>query len=303
MLKDHHEGYIRWEQYEQNRQRIQANYSGPEGAGAPREGACLLQGLVLCGRCGRNMRILYSKVEGQARFCCNRAREQSGAGVCQSFGARRLEQAVEELLLASLAPLGMEAMARTAQLHTQDNQAQRVQWEQKIERARYEVELSRRQYDSVDPQNRLVARELERRFEKALKELEAVEANAAERLRQVEAPLSPDEEQQLKAYAEDVEKLWQAPGTRVQERKRIARCLLERGKLGSGINIQHLAMHFEPLAERSFRTRPAAKRRVARLTTCVLPSHNIAPIGSGPGYAGQVVSMWWKLQKIRWGSR
>ena len=119
-------------------------------------------------------------------------------------------------------------MARTAQLHTQDNQAQRVQWEQKIERARYEVELSRRQYNSVDPQNRLVARELERRFEKALKELEAVEANAAERLRQVEAPLSPDEEQQLKAYAEDVEKLWQAPGTRVQERKRIARCLVEK---------------------------------------------------------------------------
>jgi excisionase family DNA binding protein len=228
LLKDHHEGYLSWEQYEKNRQCIGQNYSPPEGAGPPREGACLLQGLVLCGRCGRSMTIRYGKGEGQARLDCHKAREQSGAGVCQSFGACRLERAVEELLLASLAPLGMEAMVHTARLHTQDNQAQRVQWEQKIERARYEVQLARRQYDSVDPQNRLVARELERRFEKALKELEAVQADTSERLRKLEAPLNPAEEQQLKAYAEEVEKLWQAPGTRVQERKRIARCLVEK---------------------------------------------------------------------------
>jgi DNA invertase Pin-like site-specific DNA recombinase/predicted DNA-binding protein (UPF0251 family) len=228
LLKNHHEGYISWEQYEKNRQRIQENHSPPTGAGAPREGACLLQGLVLCGRCGRSMKLKYSKAAGLARFCCNQARAQSGAAVCQSFGARRLERAVEELLLASLAPLGMEAMARTAQLHAQDNQAQQAQWEQKIERARYEVQLAQRQYDSVDPQNRLVARELERRFEQALQELEAVAAKASERLQKLEAPLSQAEEQQLKAYAEDVAKLWSAPGTRVQDRKRIARCLVEK---------------------------------------------------------------------------
>ena len=228
LLKNHHEGYLSWEQFEKNRQRIRENYSPPEGAGPPREGACLLQGLVLCGRCGRSMKIRYGKVEGQARFCCDEAREQSGAAVCQSFGARRLERAVEELLLASLAPLGLEAMVRTAQLHTQDNQAQRAQQEQKIERARYEVELARRQYDSVDPQNRLVARELERRFEQALAQLETVAANASERLQKLEVPLSPAEEQQLKAYADEVAKLWSAPGTRVQDRKRVTRCLLEK---------------------------------------------------------------------------
>ena len=76
------------------------------------QGACLQQGLVLCGRCGRSMKIRHSKIEGQARFCCNRAREQSGAAVCQSFGSRRLERAVEELLSASLAPLGMEAIVK-----------------------------------------------------------------------------------------------------------------------------------------------------------------------------------------------
>ena len=228
LLKNHHEGYISWEQYERNRQRIRENHTPPEGAGPPREGACLLQGLVLCGRCGRSMRIRYGKVEGQARFCCTKAREQSGAPVCQSFGAGRLERAVEELLLASLAPLGMEAMVRTAQLHAQDNQTQRAQWEQQIERARYEVQLAQRQYEAVDPQNRLVARELERRFEQALAKLETVTANATARLQRLEAPLSQAEAQQLKAYAAEVGQLWRAPGTRAQERKRITRCLLER---------------------------------------------------------------------------
>jgi hypothetical protein len=174
------------------------------------------------------MRIQYSQAEGQARCGCTKARQQSGAGVCQSFGARRLERAAEELLLASLAPLGMEAMVRTAQLHTQDNQAQRVHWEQKIERASYEVGLARRQYDSVDPQNRLVARELERRYEKALQEWEAVKGNASERLQKLDVPLSESEQQQLNDYALEVEKLWHASSTRAQERKRIARCLLEK---------------------------------------------------------------------------
>jgi excisionase family DNA binding protein len=228
LLKVHHPGYISWEQYEKNRQRIKENFRGGEGLGAPREGQCLLQGLVLCGRCGRAMTIRYGKVEGQVRFCCEKARRLSGAAVCQSFGARRLDKAVEGLLLESLSPLGMEAMVRTAQLYSQDNQAQRVQWEQKIERARYEVGLARRQYDAVDPENRLVARELERRFEKALHECDAVEAEASERLRKLEAPLSEAEQQQLKGYAEDLSELWHAPSTRVQDRKRMARCLLEK---------------------------------------------------------------------------
>jgi translation initiation factor 2 alpha subunit (eIF-2alpha) len=93
-------------------------------------------------------------------------------------------------------------MARTAQLHAQDNQAQQVQQEQKVERARYEVQLAQRPYDSVDPQNRLVARELERRFEQALAELEAVAANTSERLQELEAPLSPAEE--LKKTIRDI---------------------------------------------------------------------------------------------------
>jgi hypothetical protein len=147
--------------------------------------------------------------------------------VCQAFGARRLEQAVEEHLLECLSPLGVEAMAEAAKLYTQANDAERERWTQQVERARYEVDLARRQYDAVDPDNRLVARELERRFESALKALADVEAEANDKLQALQEPLSQAEQEQLRRYARDLQTLWRAPTTRAQDRKRIARCLID----------------------------------------------------------------------------
>jgi hypothetical protein len=98
LLTDHHEGYISWEQYETNQQRIRSNWHGPSAAGAPREGESLLQGLVQCGRCGRPMHVAYGKDSRQIRYVCKRARDQTAAPVCQGFGAWRLERAVESLL-------------------------------------------------------------------------------------------------------------------------------------------------------------------------------------------------------------
>jgi len=227
LLKDHHEGYISWEQYETNQQRIRSNWPGKLAGGAPREGESLLQRLVQCGRCGRVMHVGYGKHSHQIRYTCKRARAQTGAPICQSFGAWRLERAVESLLLESLSPLGMEAMIEAARLHAEDNVTERTWWEQKIERARYEVQLARRQYEAVDPDNRLVARELERRFEKALSESEKTESEAGEHLQALQEPLSASEEEQLKSYANDVATLWAASTTRPQDRKRIANCLIE----------------------------------------------------------------------------
>jgi DNA invertase Pin-like site-specific DNA recombinase len=142
LLKDHHEGYIDWEQYERNRERIGGNYRAADGA--PREGESLLQGLVLCGRCGRPMHVAYGRAAGQIRYTCVRARQQMGGPVCQAFGARRLERAVQALLLETLAPAGMAAMTRAAEDYEKDHEAERKRWEQKIERARYEVRLQRK---------------------------------------------------------------------------------------------------------------------------------------------------------------
>ncbi len=227
LLKDHHEGYITWRQYEMNQQRIRSNCPGQSGSGAPREGHSILQRLVQCGRCGRSMDVAYGKDSHTIRYNCKQARAQTGAPICQSFGALRLERAVESLLLECLSPLGVEAMIEAANLYAADNEAEKTRWQQKIERARYEVQLARRQYDVVDPDNRLVTRELERRFEKALSELEQTESESEEDLKSLPESLSRSEEQQLKSYAEDLSALWKSATTRPQDRKRIARCLIE----------------------------------------------------------------------------
>jgi excisionase family DNA binding protein len=227
LIKDHHEGYISWEEFERNRERIRSNGRSAEGGGAPREGNSLLQGLIVCGRCGRRMSVAYGKGSQPTRYRCAKAREQTGAPICQAFGARRLEQAFEKVLLECLCPLGMEGMIEAAKLYAEDNEVQREYWEHRIERARYNVDLAQRQYDAVDPDNRLVVRELERRFEKALRELEATKVEVQAHLKVLNKALSGCEEQRLRKYSHDLSGLWNAPTTRAQDRKRIVRCLIE----------------------------------------------------------------------------
>lgn len=226
LIRDHHQGYISWEQFERNQRQIESNRKGP-GPGAPREGEFLLQGLVLCGRCGRRMRVRHQGPSGAPRLMCAGARRQTGGPVCQGFGARRLDRAVEQLLLEALEPVGLEAMLEGASAQVAARESERVRWEQCLERARYEVDLARRQYDAVDPANRLVARELERRWEEALASLEDTELEARERLKELETPLSPQDEARLRGYASQLPSLWSAPTTRPQDRKRIARLLIE----------------------------------------------------------------------------
>jgi hypothetical protein len=173
------------------------------------------------------MKVGYSRGGRLVHYRCVTGRQQTGGPVCQSFGAVRLERAVEDLLLEALEPVGVEAMIEAAAVHARAGEAERSRWEQKVERARYEVDLARRQYDAVDPGNRLVARELERRFEVALRELEAAEVEVTARIQALEKPLSEEEQERLRSYARDLGSLWKAPTTRVQDRKRIVRCLIE----------------------------------------------------------------------------
>jgi excisionase family DNA binding protein len=227
LIWDHHEGYLSRDRFERIQRQIESNRRSTTGPGAPREGRALLQGLILCGQCGRRMRLLYSNRGRQVRYCCIRRRNQTGAPVCQDFGGLRLERAVEALVLEALQPMGMEAMIEAAAGHARACEAEKAHWQQRVERARYEVELARRQYDAVDPANRLVGRELERRFEKALQELEETASKAREKIDALDRPLTSEEQQTLRRYAEDLSRLWHAPTTRMQERKRIVRCLIE----------------------------------------------------------------------------
>ena len=227
LIWDHHEAYVSRERFERIQHQIESNRRSAAGPGAPREGRALLQGLILCGQCGRRMRLLYSNRGGQLRYCCAGRRNQTGLPLCQNFGGRRLERAVEELVLEALQPVGMEAMIEAAAGHARACDGERVHWQQRVERARYEAELARRQYDAIDPANRLVGRELERRFEKALQELEETQSKAKAKIDALDRPLTAEEQQTLSGYAGDLSRLWHASTTRMQERKRIVRCLIE----------------------------------------------------------------------------
>ena len=228
LIRDHHEGYVSWEQFERNQRQIAANRKG-SSLGPAREGRSLLQGLLLCGRCGRRMHVSYGRRGRHLRYlCADRRRQlQAGPGTCPDLGGMRVERAVEQLLLTALEPLGIEAMIEATAAHVRASESTRVRWEQQIERARYEVDLARRQYDAVDPANRLVARELERRWEVVLKAMEKVRREAEAHLQAFERPLSEADRQRLRELARDLPDLWNAPTTRVQDKKRIVRCLIE----------------------------------------------------------------------------
>ena len=227
LIKDHHEGYISWEMYERNQRQIASNRKSMNAPGAPREGTSLLQGLILCGQCGRRMNVRYVKKESGLRYECDHRHAGSGRTKCQSIGAIRLEREVERLVLEALDPLGVDAMLEAERVHEESRKSECEHFRHRVERARYGVDLARRQYDAVDPTNRLVAGELERRFEEALTNLKKIEEDTNKRIEALEKPLSESERDRLKRYARHLPSLWHAPTTRSQDKKRIVRCLIE----------------------------------------------------------------------------
>jgi len=227
LITDHHAGYISWQKYEWNQKQIFSNRRSRTNMGAPREGKSLLQGLILCGPCGRRMRVEYSGPLRNVRYVCNKVQQQAGIPACQSFGAQRIEKKVAQLVLEAVAPAGVEAMIAASEATLTAGKAEQKHWQQRVERARYEVDAAHRQYTLVDPANRLVAAELERRWEQALQELETIKTEATERLQELDQPLTAQEQQRLRNYAHDLPGLWNATSTRFQDKKRIVRCLIE----------------------------------------------------------------------------
>ena len=181
-LRDAFAGYIGWEEFMANQKRLSDNLSRYEAdrRGVARKGSALLQGLAVCGRCGRRMGLRYSGPHANYPvYICTADYAQSGLPRCQEVRALPVDAEVERLMLEALAPdrIAM-AIAALAQIEEEVRQLER-QWSMKKERARYEAERARRQYDAVDPDNRLVARSLERQWEEKLREVEAAEHEGA----------------------------------------------------------------------------------------------------------------------------
>ncbi|MGO8930009.1 MAG: zinc ribbon domain-containing protein [Limisphaerales bacterium] len=215
------------EEYLVNQQRLAQNQThGCPGAtgSAAREGPALLQGLLVCGQCGRRLSPRYVGAHGSlVWYECNwRRRELAGKG-CGSVRGDLLDEAVAQRILSALVPAQVEiALAALAEVEQRD-QALDHQWQLKIQRAEYEGQLAQRRFEEVDPANRLVAATLEQRWEHALRELEGLRQQYRQYQEKQTPPLSPEQQTQVRLLANDLPRLWQAATTSAKERKRILR--------------------------------------------------------------------------------
>ena len=238
LILDHHPGYISFEKYLENQRRIRDNEvmgaRSDEGQkGAVREGRALLQGLVRCGHCGRRMMVGYGGAQAARtlQYRCRRPQEY-GRRECQLVGGKRVEATVVEAFLEVTAAAGAEAAALADEQLRGEIAAAETTWRLQVEKAEYEARRAERQYLAVEPENRTVARELERRWEQGLAELEAVRAKAASALEH-RRPLSEEELARATELGRRLEDVWAAPTTTLRDQKRLLRCLIEEVQLRS----------------------------------------------------------------------
>jgi DNA invertase Pin-like site-specific DNA recombinase len=226
LLKDRLPAYISWAQFERNRRQLEANTA--QGLGAIRYGPSLLAGLVICGRCGLRMAPRYHNSGRHLRYECNAMALNYGETRCQSLVGKVLDEVVAAQVLRALEPAALEISLQVAE----DVEAERAQlhrhWQQRLERAHYQVERAARQYQAVEPEHRLVARTLERQWEAALAAEAALQADYDRFLSQQPATLSAQERAAIQRLASDIPALWRAPTTTAADRQAIIRQLVER---------------------------------------------------------------------------
>jgi excisionase family DNA binding protein len=230
LIPEHHPGYISWETYEANAARLRGNWRRPreQAGGAVREGRALLQGLLRCGRCGRIMQTGYSGTKGNCpRYVCARAKQlYAGEHVCQSIGGIRLENRILDEMFDVLQPAALTATAQALAEADANYRRDLAVFELAVERARYEADRALRQFDNVEPENRLVARTLEKNLEAKLAAVRAAENDlAAQRARRPVA-LTEKELAWIATAGADIRAIFDAPTTTVRERKQLIRAVI-----------------------------------------------------------------------------
>jgi DNA invertase Pin-like site-specific DNA recombinase len=241
LLKDQHEGYISWAEFERNQRAIADNATGKGNAvarGAARHGELLLAGLLRCGHCGRKMYVAYGGKAG--RYHCEGALVNHGAERCISFGGLRADHAVGAEVLRILKPLGVDAAVRALEAQASEMSAAKRQLELALQRAGFEAAHARRQYDAVDPTNRLVAGELERRWNEALQVVRGIESEIAAIEARKPTPLGEREREQLMRLGADLELAWSHPAATSATRKRIMRAALS--EIVVRVEAEHIEM-------------------------------------------------------------
>ena len=231
VFPDHHRGYIDWERFKANQSRLADNaqaYGMQRRSGPVREGTALLQGRVLCGLCGERMGVHYSQEHGQPvpTYVCQETAARKGGKVCQSVPGKVVDPAIGALLVELMTPMTLEvslAVQNEIEARSAETDALR---RQHIERTRYEAELARRRYMTVDPDNRLVAGALEAEWNEKLRLHTGAVEDYERRAQQEAAALDGKMRRQILELAEQFPRIWADPRVDVRERKRIVRLLV-----------------------------------------------------------------------------
>lgn len=247
VLLDAHPGYITWEQFLHNQQQLEDNrtWRAEEHRGAVREGPSLLQGIVLCGACGRRMTIRYQRNGSLLMYECHQVHAQLAGKICQTMRGDRIDQAIVQCFLEAIEPANLEvALSALTQVEARARQADQ-QWHRQIERAQYEADLARRRYKVVDPDNRLVARSLEREWNEKLAEVEQLEREYALMPKQAALLLTPAQQEQIRHLSHDLPAVWQAPTTTFVERKQLIRWLIKDVTLSKRGNVIDVAIRWQ----------------------------------------------------------
>jgi hypothetical protein len=230
LIPDHHPGFIDWRTYEANQNRIAKNTRpGPHKVGgAVREGGALLQGIATCGHCGRRLHTHYRGRSSAPGYHCPGKIIVEGRGAyCLTVGAMQIDEAVARTFIAALEPVRLAATVAAAERLEADHETSLRQWRLGVERASYEASRAERRYLAVDPDNRLVARGLERDWEERLSALEAAKAELSRREEIRPRALSPDDRHRLLTLGADLATVWNAATTTPRDRKELLRALLE----------------------------------------------------------------------------
>lgn len=229
-IKDAHPGYIDWEEFMVNQRRLADNTNRYEAGhrGAPRKGIALLQGLAVCGQCGRRMTVRYSGPDSACPvYCCLADRNQTGSSLCQEVRAPAVDELVAQTLLKALEPDQIAIAIAALDEIAEETRSLEKQWTLRRERARYDAERARRQYDTVEPENRLVARTLEKAWEDKLRLVDEIEQEYRRWRDREPLVLQTQDHAALQQLAENLPAIWHSETTQPEDRKRILRFIVQ----------------------------------------------------------------------------
>lgn len=229
LLREAHPGYISWVQYEAHQAKLRANSArlGAGGSTAPREGPALLAGLAICGRCGRHMMVAYQSTRRSYwTYVCGGHRD-TGQTICWTVPGRAIDAAIVELFLGTVVPREIDLSLAVLRAAGDQTEALSRHWALRVEQARYAARHAERRYKAVDPDNRVVARTLEREWEERLREVVDAERAEAEAKESRTIGLTDDDRERVQTLARDLPSVWSAATTSPADRKAMLRLVIE----------------------------------------------------------------------------